>query len=1206
MKVLVIPKPDTILEKLEKIHDKCRENEDISEDKLKRYFHKSGILEELGYEEEDIHVEETVKGQKRTDIHVTDDYGNVRAVIEFKKPTVRNLREHFDQLWNRYMKPLKAKYGFLYNGHELFFYERIRNNYDKKFGMNVLDLERQNVSTIVQHIKKPRYDLTKIKVVTEYLKEFEDPEEKLNLKDEASREHFFESFKLKKDSVFGELLKASINLFNEMERKGDFEFLKSAYDFWKISYAKKPESVPENWKPFIEESSLDGKDESLYKFMFCLETTYALFTRLILGKSAEDYHFADIRFVGFIENEIEKASHYGDIPRSSWAKITQELIANLKNKLVSSVFEEDIFYWWTEPYEKREFIDFFKLSGDEFTLAMDEFGEKIRKILLTFCKFDFSEIKGDPLGILYQGYFDKETRKALGEFYTPQEVVDYILNAVDYEGRKVLDKRLLDPACGSGTFIVTALKRYLEASKGVADEEGWDVVLDDLCNKYRLVGFDIHPFATIMAQTQFMVVLLPYYRKAVEDAKRKGEYFTLQRVPIFRTDSLLDESEGEESKMTLKDYQNGKKISMNIKLPVIKEEADSFFETGFEMPHTKMVRKQSQIDIYDNEEYFATLQALFDTIKQQAKEMQKESKIIDFDKELFIKTMKRHYLSDKNFEKIAEFFHSFAKDLLQKIHLLQTEFEDGRLIKSIEDVFLSALLKNEQKYNFVVGNPPYVRIDYLPEDDKERHQETYSNLLSGKWDLYMPFLFRGGKWLKESGQLGYICSNKFFLNESAEKLREKILEYNWKEIVDLSGIDVFENALPAPAIIVFSNRDKTDIINVDVKTSQDIDPNEINEQSKGLDRVENVLQILLENVVHYEISQSRYNNDKEYLFSIYPDSIQELINKIESISSEFGDNCKNIGEGDTKRKEELNVINEEEYQNLSKKKRKDFKKVIRGSDVEKYYSSWITSKRDYILNLKDIEHEKRILIKDMSPKPVIAPEYGDYRCLRTIYCATLKKQKREFIDDFIGQLNSKLVFFYYLCYYYTSQMSPRKGNYRFREQFVKRLPVLKEKSEIGNKVKKIEKRKNLRDKIKEFPTTYNFYGEKNQIKQIMKASHSSISPCIQKTQDGLYGVVIGKRKKEEPILVDTEEKAEFVKKSFEGDSVKKGEKIEILVPKSNQDVKEILEEYRKDKEKLEEMPSIEELEEEINEIVYELYGLDEEDIDVIEDFLEKF
>ena len=69
--------------------------------------------------------------------------------------------------------------------------------------------------------------------------------------------------------------------------------------------------------------------------------------------------------------------------------------------------------------------------------------------MLSLVRFDFSQLEGDLLGELYQSYFDPETRKALGEFYTPPEVVEFILDEGGYHG----EGRLLDPATGSGTFF---------------------------------------------------------------------------------------------------------------------------------------------------------------------------------------------------------------------------------------------------------------------------------------------------------------------------------------------------------------------------------------------------------------------------------------------------------------------------------------------------------------------------------------------------------------------------------------------------------------------------------------------------------------------------------------------------------------------------------------------------------------------------------
>ncbi len=1246
---MTIPESDTLLDKLTDIQEKCKENKDISENKLKRYFHKSGILEELGYDEEDIHVEETVKEQKRTDIHVTDDYGNVRAVIEFKKPTIRNLEDNFDQLWNRYMKPLKAKYGFLYNGFKLYFYERIRNNHDKKFGMNVLDLERQNVSTIVQKVQKPKYDLTKIEVVSEYLKGFEDPEEKLNLKDEASREHFFENFKLKKDSAFGDLLRATIDLFNEMEKKGDFGFLKSAYDFWKRSYAKKPDKVPKNWEPVMEECGMDSKQEDLYRFMFCLETTYALFTRLILAKSAEDYEFADIKFVGFIETEIERASFRGDIPRASWAKITQDLISDMRSNLVSSVFEEDIFYWWTEPYEDTEFRDFFKLSDEELTYTMDEFGEKIRKILLTFCKFDFSEIKGDPLGILYQRYFDKETRKALGEFYTPQEVVDYILDSVDYKGRKVLDKRLLDPACGSGTFLVTALKRYLEASEDVAEEKGWDWVLDNLCNNYRIVGFDIHPFATIMAQIQFMLVLLPYYKKAIED----NSLFVLRRVPIFRTDSLLDESETGE--ITLRDFDNGERISMKVKLPVEGEEGD-FFEESFMMPYSETVLRNT--DIYNNEEYFGALQGLFDVVKEQAEVMSDEDEVPEFDEKRFEKVLKRRYLSDKDWNQISSFFRTFGNELIEEIHELQTEFDDGRLIKSIEDIFLAALLKNEQKYDYVVGNPPYVRKELI--DNKDQLKNTYNEIYHGDADISIYFLGRGIEWLNNDGKLGYINTGKFMKTRYGKYIRSYIpRKTSISQIIDLRSSKVFKDAANDPVIICFD---------------ESLDKKEFNYVRVVQDKQRETFSETLQNTLQYVGNHLGQNFSDEYIWSakvkestLLRNEITKRKSKVDNwllLPSEYKKTFDKIDSINLRVSEEFNTyyglkpgrvsvyrvgrdllkkfdIEKEVYRPLVEGKevrrweieRKDKYLIFPYEEIEDEYQrvelddypnlkNYLENHRKSLANRYDIKNssqkwyelracdyyeeleKKKILVPDISSKNNFALDKKGIFCLDTVF--SLVPNNKIDLKVSLGILNSKTIEFYF------KQISSYLGSkgYRYKKQYLDKIPLVLDDEEktikIKKRVNKILNQKNLENKISHFPKNYFGSKEKKRKRIVSESEHTSITPYIQETHNEMFGVVIDNRKKENPILVDSEEKAEFVKKTLEDDSVKKDEEIEVLVPKSNSDVKQILEKYEEDKEKLEEMPSIEELEEDINEIVYELYGLEEKDIEVIEEFLEKF
>ena len=409
---------------------------------------------------------------------------------------------------------------------------------------------------------------------------------------------------------------------------------------------------------------------------------------------------------------------------------------SMKQKLVKSVFEGDIFYWWEDSY--RELKSGTALYSPRYEKQKGRFGEALADIILALYKFDFSEIVGDPLGTLYQRYFDKETRKALGEFYTPIEVVKYILDAVGYEGQGIIHKRLLDPACGSGTFLVEALRRYLKASERIADEEGWSRILKRLCNEYCIAGFDIHPFATFMAQMQFMLVLIPAYKKAMEE----DPHFVLNRLPIFRTDSLVDETKGESRKVTIEESARGiRHILIDTGLPV------DGGNLKIKMPYFKDVI--SKTGLYDVRDYFAALQAVFDTVKESARDEKYE-----VDKEELERNFKR-YLEDKEWNRLVSFFTPYAKHFLEKFKELKATFGDGKLIKSFEDIMLAAILKNYVKYDFVVGNRPYVRIQTLPPESREKYRDVYETT-TGNYDIYIPFLERGIKWLDVGGHLGYI------------------------------------------------------------------------------------------------------------------------------------------------------------------------------------------------------------------------------------------------------------------------------------------------------------------------------------------------------------------------------------------------------------------------------------------------------------------
>jgi len=107
----------------------------------------------------------------------------------------------------------------------------------------------------------------------------------------------------------------------------------------------------------------------------------------------------------------------------------------------------------------------------------------------------------------------------------------------------------------------------------------------------------------------------------------------------------------------------------------------------------------------------------------------------------------------------------------------------------------------EGKFDMVIGNPPYVRVDGLDKNDKNYWKEIFVSS-KGKYDLYYLFIEKSIKLLKEGGKLGFIIPNKFCVASSAKKIREIIINSSKLcEFVSVSQLDVFSSASNYPVIL---------------------------------------------------------------------------------------------------------------------------------------------------------------------------------------------------------------------------------------------------------------------------------------------------------------------------------------------------------------------------------------------------------------------
>jgi SAM-dependent methyltransferase len=109
----------------------------------------------------------------------------------------------------------------------------------------------------------------------------------------------------------------------------------------------------------------------------------------------------------------------------------------------------------------------------------------------------------DLLKDLYQGLLPRPVRHALGQYFTPDWLADQLLTRVGYDGEP--GERVLDPACGTGTFLVMAIGRLKERLRedDVPDEQALRSIVEGVA------GLDIDPLAVVAARANYVLALGP-------------------------------------------------------------------------------------------------------------------------------------------------------------------------------------------------------------------------------------------------------------------------------------------------------------------------------------------------------------------------------------------------------------------------------------------------------------------------------------------------------------------------------------------------------------------------------------------------------------------------------------------------------------------------------------------------------------------------
>jgi hypothetical protein len=371
---------------------------------------------------------------------------------------------------------------------------------------------------------------------------------------------------------------------------------------------------------------------------------------------------------------------------------------------IHNFLEEDFFAWIVRGKTQRQ-------------------GVKLARRLIKFiARFDLDKIDQDMLREVYQELVDPETRKGLGEFYTPEWLTELLLTPLVKENP---EGAILDPACGSGTFLFTAIKlkrAYLIGFEGPA-------MLQKILETVQ--GIDVHPLAVIISKANYLLAL----GKLLREARSRIAI----SVPVYLSNSIKHPQHEMEPTSTIPTYRFDAYGAL-LQIPEIVARSPMIMDAVIDLINdfsidiatgggryentlvffTKLVQKRlpalSNLDPTHNDQI---MKILFQTAKVMIDLIKKDRDTIwafiikNYYKPIFLRERKFHYLVGNppwlTYKGIAEpDYQSFVKDLTVNVYGLARGTGSASLITHMEQATLFMLrcsefyLKDGHKLAFVM------------------------------------------------------------------------------------------------------------------------------------------------------------------------------------------------------------------------------------------------------------------------------------------------------------------------------------------------------------------------------------------------------------------------------------------------------------------------------------------------------------------------
>jgi len=498
---------------------------------------------------------------------------------------------------------------------------------------------------------------------------------------------------------------------------------------------------------------VEETDPDPLRLLFAIHTYYATFIKLLAVQIGSYYAFP------MLGTGLQQVATYSPEKLRAYLE-KMERGGVFADFGINNFLEGDFFGWYLDVWDQG--ID-----------------QAIRLVITQLSHYSLVTLDVDPeetrdlLKKVYQDLMPRKLRHALGEYYTPDWLAERLLNQLCGAPKKGTmpsidpSKRLLDPACGSGTFLVLVIRRMRNwaEERMMPEQEVLEKILSNV------VGFDLNPLAVISARTNYLLALGDLIQH------RRGEI----SIPVYLADSIRTPTAGESL---------FEQDSYKFNTAVGKFSVPSALVDGHHIDRLATMLEEC-VDIgLTGEQFQRRVVETFPALEGSEAQL------------------------------------AVARGLYDRLKELDEQGINGIWARVIKNAFAPLF---QGRFDYVMGNPPWVNWESLPEEYRQETGDLWREygmaavksrgsdqfeLGKQKRDISTLMTYVAlDKYVRDGGRLGFLITQAVFKTGGAEGFRRLLLPDDTPlsvlHVDDLSEVKPFAGAANRTAIMVLERKRET-------------------------------------------------------------------------------------------------------------------------------------------------------------------------------------------------------------------------------------------------------------------------------------------------------------------------------------------------------------------------------------------------------------